>query len=65
MVFIGTVCNCEIFRVERKKGMISAESVKTACNLIMTFSNKQLESKIFDRMDILEKNIKLGNIINK
>ena len=37
--------------------MISAESVKTACNLIMTFSNKQLESKIFDRMDILEKKV--------
>lgn len=37
--------------------MISTTSVKLACNLVMTFSNKQLESKIFDRMDILEKKV--------
>ena len=37
--------------------MISAASVKTACNLVKTFSNKQLESKIFDKMDILEKKV--------
>lgn len=37
--------------------MINIASVKTACNLVKTFSNKQLESKIFDRMDILEKKV--------
>lgn len=37
--------------------MINIASVKTACSLVKTFSNKQLESKIFDRMDLLEKKV--------
>lgn len=37
--------------------MVSIDSVKAACNLVKTFSNKQLESKIFDRIDLLEKKV--------
>lgn len=37
--------------------MIDIASVKTACNLVKSLSNKQLESKIFDKIELLEKKV--------
>lgn len=37
--------------------MIDIASVKTACRLVKTLSNNQLERKIFDRIDLLEKKV--------
>lgn len=37
--------------------MIDAASLKAVCGLVKTISNKQLESKIFDKIDLLEKKV--------
>lgn len=37
--------------------MIEIVSVKTACSMVKTISNKQLESKIFEKIELLEKKV--------
>ena len=37
--------------------MIDAASLKAVCGLVKTISNKQMESKIFDKIDLLEKKV--------
>lgn len=37
--------------------MIDAASLKAVCWFVKTISNKQMESKIFDKIDLLEKKV--------
>ena len=37
--------------------MIDAASLKAVCGFVKTISNKQMESKIFDKIDLLEKKV--------